>query len=296
MDQPLTLLEMITESLELLLVPFLGIELFLLWRIKALKWSQRTKEMVTNVLAIVVTYTGVFLAYPLWERLFESMETVLPYSVPTNVVTIVAAIFIADFVYYWEHRLEHEKRGLWALWHSVHHSSPEYDVTTSMRLGFFDGLLTLFFHLPLILLGFEPIVAIAANAFVISYQTWIHTELIQKMPRWFEAIFNTPSHHRAHHGADEIYLDKNYGAVLIVWDRIFGTFQEERFRPTYGLTKQIESSHPLDVQLSELRDLLADLKADTSWGMRWRRIWNRPGWQRESIGDHNPQLVSRGSN
>lgn len=118
-----------------------------------------------------------------------------------------------------------------------------------------------------------------ATGVVIAYQTWIHTEVITKTPRWFEAVFNTPSHHRAHHGADDPYLDVNYGGILIIWDRLFGTFQPELYRPTYGLTTQIESSNPIDVQFSQLRLLGRDLKADSSWTVRLRRLWNRPGWQ-----------------
>ncbi len=279
MDTELVTLASVTELLEITLAPILVIELVILWRRGMFRWNQRTKEMLTNVFSIVFLYAGALSTYLLWERLFASINVVLPYRIPVNWLTIVLAILIADFIYYWEHRLEHEKRGLWAMWHSVHHSSPVYDITTSLRLGFFDGMLTTVFYIPMILLGFEPIVVAAASAFVIGYQTWIHTELIQRMPRWFEAVFNTPSHHRAHHGADELYLDKNYGAVLIVWDRLFGTFQREEFRATYGLTKQIESSNPLDVQFYELRSLVSDLRQDSSWSVRWQRFWSRPGWQ-----------------
>lgn len=279
MEEALAPLELVTELFELTLVPFLVIELFILWRRGRLRWTQRTKEMVTNIFSTVFVFGGALLSYWLWEALFDSVSEFLPYRIPVNGLTIVLAVLAADFVYYWEHRWEHENRGLWALWHSVHHSSPEYDITTSMRLGFFDGLLTAVFYLPLILVGFEPLVVFGAAAFIVGYQTWIHTELIAKMPRWVEAVLNTPSHHRAHHGADEIYLDKNYGAVLIVWDRLFGTFQRETFRPTYGLTKQIESSHPLDVQFSEIKILWSDLRRDQSWKVRWRRLWNRPGWE-----------------
>ena len=113
---------------------------------------------------------------------------------------------------------------------------------------------------------------------MIGYQTWIHTELVDRLPRWFEFVFNTPSHHRAHHGTEPHYLDCNYGGILIIWDRAFGTFRPERERPTYGLTTQIESSNPVDVQLSEVRKLLRDLRRDPNWRTRLRRLWERPGW------------------
>ncbi len=128
-------------------------------------------------------------------------------------------------------------------------------------------------------LGFSPTLVLVATGVVVGYQTWLHTEVVQRVPRWFEAVFNTASHHRAHHGADEIYLDVNYGGILIIWDRLFGTFQPEVHRPDYGLTTQINSSNPLDVQFSEIRKLIADLRADESWSVRLRRLWNRPGWE-----------------
>jgi sterol desaturase/sphingolipid hydroxylase (fatty acid hydroxylase superfamily) len=130
----------------------------------------------------------------------------------------------------------------------------------------------------MVIVGFSPTLTVAAMGLVVGYQTWIHTETIRRMPRWFEAVFNTPSHHRGHHGADDHYLDKNYGGILIIWDRLFGTFQEETTRPTYGLTTQINSSNPLDVQFSQLRLLWRDLRNDNSWSLRLRRLWNRPGW------------------
>ena len=128
-------------------------------------------------------------------------------------------------------------------------------------------------------LGFSPTLVLVATGVVIGYQTWLHTELVTRMPTWFEAVFNTPAHHRAHHGADDHYLDVNYGGILIVWDRLFGTFRAETDRPNYGLTTQIDSSNPLDVQFSQLRRLWNDLRTDTSWRVRLRRLWMHPGWR-----------------
>ncbi|MCL4129583.1 UNVERIFIED_CONTAM: hypothetical protein GTU68_054240, partial [Idotea baltica] len=208
--------------------------------------------------------------------------------------TGVLAVLVADLIYYLEHRFEHEHRLPWDLWHSVHHSSESYDQTTGLRLGLFDALLTTGFLLPMIMLGFPPGMTLVASAVVVGYQTWIHTEWIKKTPRWFEAIFNTASHHRAHHGADDHYLDVNYGGILIIWDRMFGTFQAETNRPTYGLTTQIESSNPLDIQFSQLRLLWADLKADHTWRDRLHRLWNKPGWQPQAE-DTNERISATGA-
>jgi sterol desaturase/sphingolipid hydroxylase (fatty acid hydroxylase superfamily) len=253
------------------------VELIWLRRRRRLTWA-RIKEMGANFSSLLFIVPAGIVGFVAWMWVYETMAGFAPWSLPTNWVTALAAVLLADFIYYWEHRFEHEHRLPWDLYHSVHHSSESYDQTTSLRLGLFDALLTMGYSLPLILLGFSPLLTVAATGVVIGYQTWIHTELVDRMPRWFEAIFNTASHHRAHHGTEEHYLDVNYGAVLIVWDKLFGTFQEETERPVYGLTTQIESSNPLDVQFSQLRLLWRDLRADRSWKTRLRRLWNRPGW------------------
>lgn len=271
-------LRTIADVLEIVLVPILIFELVWLWRRRNLGWA-RIKEMLANASSLLFVIPAGALALVVWVRLFEWISGALPYTIPTNVFTVVIAVVLADLIYYWEHRFEHEHRLPWDLYHSVHHSSESYDQTTSLRLGFFDALLTLVYSLPLVLVGFSPTIVLLANGIVIAYQTWIHTEAITKLPRWFEAIFNTASHHRAHHGSDEHYLDVNYGAILIIWDRLFGTFQAETNRPIYGLTTQIESSNPIDVQFSQLRLLARDLKNDANWKTRLRRLWNAPGWQ-----------------
>jgi len=271
-------LQAITDVLELLIAPILAFELVWLWHRSELTWT-RVKEMLANLSSLLVIVPFGALGFTLWFWLFEWISRSLPYSVPTSWFSVIVAVLLADLIYYWEHRFEHEHRLPWDLYHSVHHSSPTYDQTTSLRLGAFDALLTIGFSLPLVIAGFEPEIVLLATGVVIGYQTWIHTETIRTLPRWFEFVFNTASHHRAHHGADDHYLDVNYGGMLIIWDRIFGTFQQETTRPEYGLTTQIESSNPIDVQFSQLRLLIRDLRADASWQIRLRRLWEHPGWQ-----------------
>ena len=272
------IIETTTELLEALLIPILLIEIVWLYRRGHLRWA-RIKEMLANASAFLFFVPGAILGFVAWFALFTTISNALPWSIPTTWATAILAIVLADLIYYLEHRFEHEHRLPWDLWHSVHHSSPVYDQTTSLRLGLFDGLLTTGFSLPLIVAGFSPTLVIAATGLVVGYQTWIHTETVKTMPRWFEAIFNTPSHHRAHHGADDHYLDVNYGAVLIIWDKLFGTFQAETTRPEYGLTTQIESANPLDVQFSQLKLLARDLRRDPDWRTHLRRLWRRPGWE-----------------
>ncbi|MEO0330490.1 MAG: sterol desaturase family protein, partial [Bacteroidota bacterium] len=155
-----------------------------------------------------------------------------PLEIPINGWTWVLALFAADFTYYWMHRIEHEHRILWAN-HSVHHSSEDYNLTVSIRLSIVESAIEWVFFIPMILVGFTPFQAIVALIFVVQYQTWIHTERIVKLG-WLDELFNTPSVHRVHHGSNPKYLDKNYGGVLMIWDKLFGTFQREEEKVVYG--------------------------------------------------------------
>ncbi|MEM8903515.1 MAG: sterol desaturase family protein [Actinomycetota bacterium] len=271
-------LDTLTSLFDTIVVPVLLVELVVLLRVRALDWP-RGKEMLANGVTFLLLIPAAVVGALVWVPIFDAVGALVPGSLPVTWWSIALAVLVADLIYYWEHRISHGRRLLWDLYHSVHHSSPRFDQTTSLRIGIFDGLLTIAFSLPMVALGFSTEMAFAATALVIAYQGWIHTELIDRMPRWFEAVFNTPSHHRAHHGNEHPYLDVNYGGILIVWDRLFGTFQPEGERPIYGLTEQIESSNPLDIQFSQLRRLWAELRTDRSWRTRWRRLWNRPGWQ-----------------
>ncbi|MEM7340283.1 MAG: sterol desaturase family protein [Actinomycetota bacterium] len=270
-------LQLVTDIFESVFVPILIVELIWLGWARRLGWS-RIKEMLANGVTFALFVVAAVIGAVVWFPIFTAVEGLVPWSIPTTWWSAVLAIVLADLVYYVEHRFEHEHRLPWDLYHSVHHSSEAYDQTTGLRLGIFDALLTVGFSLPLVILGFSPTLVFLSIGIVIAYQGWIHTELVGRMPRWFEAVFNTPSHHRAHHGNDRPYLDVNYGGILIIWDRLFGTFQREIERPTYGLTTQIESSNPIDIQFSQIRLLLRDLRADRSWRTRLARLWNRPGW------------------
>lgn len=263
--------------LDTVIVPLLLLELAWLGYRRHLGWN-RIKEMVANGVTVVVAIPTGIVAIALWDAVFGAVEDISPWAIPTTWVTAVIAVVVADFIFYWQHRYEHERRLLWDLYHSVHHSSPNFDATTSLRVGMFDVLVTAGVTVPMVAIGFPPLLAVAAMVVSLGYQTWIHTELIGRMPRWFESVFNTPSHHRVHHGTEEHYLDTNYGGILIIWDRLFGTFQLETVRPTYGLTTQIESSGPIDIQFAELRRLTQDLRGDDSWRTRFRRLWNGPAW------------------
>ena len=203
--------------------------------------------------------------------------TLIPWSIPTTLPLLVLAVLAADFTYYWKHRIAHEVRLLWTQ-HAVHHSSRDMNIVTGVRFGPLEGLWSIIAHLPLVLIGFSPEVVIGASVVVLAYQTWLHTELIGKLGP-LERVLNTPSHHRVHHGCDDKYLDKNYGGILIIWDRIFGTYQVEEERPRYGLKRGFDSQNPLWVWVSELPALWRDLRAAQSWTEVRKRLFGRPDWQ-----------------
>ncbi len=182
----------------------------------------------------------------------------VPYEIPMTWWTWVLGILAADFTYYWMHRIEHEHRILWAS-HSVHHSSQDYNLTVSFRLSIVEGLFEWMFLIPMILIGFNPFQAMVSLIFVVQFQTWIHTEKIQKLG-WLDEIFNTPSVHRVHHGSNPKYLDKNYGGLLMIWDKLFGTYQREEEKVIYGLTKNIKTNNPITINFIEYKNIWQEVK------------------------------------
>jgi sterol desaturase/sphingolipid hydroxylase (fatty acid hydroxylase superfamily) len=181
-----------------------------------------------------------------------------------------------DLCYYWDHRAGHEIRLLWAS-HVVHHSSQRYNLSTALRQTW-TGEYTVLFFLPVALLGVPVEIVLACWSINLLYQFWIHTEAIDKLWRPVELVFNTPSHHRVHHGSQSQYLDRNYAGVLIIWDRLFGTFEPEGEPVVYGLTKNITTYNPLRVATHEYVALWRDLRTASSWRHRAGHLLRGPGW------------------
>jgi sterol desaturase/sphingolipid hydroxylase (fatty acid hydroxylase superfamily) len=192
-------------------------------------------------------------------------------------VAWLVALLGVDLAYYWYHRSHHEVRLLWAS-HVVHHSSRRYNLAVALRQPWIV-FTTLPFLAPLALLGVPHELIAASWAINLLYQFWIHTELIDRMPRWFEAVFNTPSHHRVHHGKNPQYLDRNYAGVLMVWDRWFGTFEPEVEPVVFGLTKDITTHNPFKIATHELAAIARDVRASRTWRDRAGRVFRGPGWQ-----------------
>jgi len=203
-------------------------------------------------------------------------DTLVTWTLPITVWTLLLALLACDFVYYWEHRVSHQVRLFWTQ-HAVHHSSRYMNVSVAVRFGPLEGVVSAIFHLPLVFLGFPPELIFFGILVVLAYQTWIHTELIGKLGV-LDRVLNTPANHRVHHGYDDKYLDKNYGGVLIIWDRLFGTYQAEEERPRYGLKRDFDSINPLVVWFSELPLFFRDLWRARSWRERWMHVFGPPGW------------------
>ncbi|WP_198405728.1 sterol desaturase family protein [Chitinophaga caeni] len=191
----------------------------------------------------------------------------------------VLCFFADDFTYYWFHRWSHTIRFLWAS-HVVHHSSQYYNLSTALRQTWTGNLTgTFLFWAWMPILGFHPLMVMTMQSISLLYQFWIHTEVIRKMPAFFEAVFNTPSHHRVHHASDYGYLDRNHAGILITWDRLFGTFTPETTPPTYGLTKNIHTYNPIRIATHEWLSLWKDMKGASSWKLSLAYLFRPPGWQ-----------------
>jgi sterol desaturase/sphingolipid hydroxylase (fatty acid hydroxylase superfamily) len=229
---------------------------------------------IGNVLTGFLTKVLVFTAYML-------VYSFSIFEFGTGTLWWILLFFAEDFTYYWFHRLSHNIRYLWAS-HVVHHSSQHYNLSTALRqtwTGQASGAFIFWLWLPLV--GFHPLMVLTMQSISLIYQFWIHTEAIIKLPRWFEFIFNTPSHHRVHHSSETQYLDKNHAGVLIVWDKLFGTYISEKPNvfPTYGLTKNITSKNPFFIAFHEWRDMALDFWQAPNFRIRWLMVFGNPGFK-----------------
>lgn len=199
------------------------------------------------------------------------------------VVYWVMLFFCEDIMFWFEHYVDHSVRLFWAV-HVTHHSSEEYNLTTGFRSSVFMPFYRYLYFIPLALLGFRPMDILFMYAITQTYGIIVHTQAIKKLPRWIEYIFVTPSHHRVHHASNVPYLDKNMGMVLIIWDRIFGTFAEEMPEepPRYGLTSPVETPHhPVGIIFHEWKHIAADLKKDIPMKAKLGYLFKVPGWSHD---------------
>jgi len=206
------------------------------------------------------------------------------------------ACFLAtDLAYYLSHRCAHAVRWFWAS-HVVHHSSEHYNLSTAVRQGWTGPLsVDLPLRLLMFLVGFPPPMILVCIGLNLVYQFWVHTETIGRMPRWFEAVMNTPAHHRVHHAVNPRYLDRNYAGVFIVWDRIFGTFEAERpdDAPRYGLVTPLGSFNVLRAAFHEWQSIGRDVLAAPHFPAKLGYLWRAPGWSHDGLGETTAELRSR---
>lgn len=245
----------------------------------------RLNDAITNInCGVISQVTGVFikvLSIGIYTLIYEKLAL---FQIPNTVWTFFVLFFLYDFCYYWAHRKSHEINLFWG-GHVVHHSSEEYNLSVALRQSSTQTFWTFFFYFPLALLGFDPLLLILVSGINLLYQFWIHTETIGKMG-FFEKFMNTPSHHRVHHGRNPKYIDKNHGGTFIIFDKWFGTFQEEEETPTYGITTPINSWNPLWINLSHYVTIKKELGMIHGLRDKIRYLFNKPGWLPDYLGGY----------
>jgi alkylglycerol monooxygenase len=234
---------------------------------------------IGNVLMNAVTKTFLLGVY------IFTYEHFRVFTIETGIWSWIICLIALDFFFYWAHRLSHEINFLWGA-HVVHHQSEYYNLSVALRQSWFHNLLAFFIFLPVPVLGIDPITfftVLSVNSF---FQFWIHTEAIKKLPRWFEFIFNTPAHHRVHHGVNPKYIDKNHAGMFIIWDRMFGTFREEEETPTYGITKPLQSWNPVWANVHYYVEMFQSARLMHKWKDKLKIIFARPGWLPVELGGY----------
>ena len=270
-------IELLAGAFLLLGLPFFVAEIVQIIRRKTGSWH-RISGILTSLFCLLplgimeVVTAGGWLAASYW--LFNGTGLNLPVTLTTAAVCLI----LVDFIYYWEHRIAHEVNILWASSHSVHHSADHFDQSVAGRGSIFDYVWAPLFYLPLVLIGFDPLLVFSCYGLMLAWQQWIHTETIKHLP-WFDPWLNTPSNHRVHHGRNPEYIDKNYGGILMLWDRLFGTYQREVAPVDFGLVEQLESRNPWTVQFFVFGKMLKSLATPQKWGGIWHILFGRPDEQ-----------------
>lgn len=264
-----------------IIIPFFMIEL-----IRYLFLKRLNKNLILDSIANIITVflfvgieyiLGILLVTKLY--MYASYYAFLP-ELPLNWITIISCILLADFLYYWEHRMMHRIGIGWAT-HTVHHSSEHFNMSVAYRFGPLDSVFPLLFSIPAVMLGFNPFLLLASELFVQTFQAILHTEIIGKLPKPFEFLLNTPSHHRVHHGSNRQYWDKNYGGIFIIWDRIFGTFEPEEEKVIYGISKPLNSINPMKIFLHGISRLNRKLKQVSGLKNKFLVLVKPLGWMPE---------------
>lgn len=267
----------VNENFVYIAIVFFLIELIRYSLQKRMSWNL-IGDSVTNfttLFFLLITIFFIGLAY-LGAFVF-AYEHLSFTQLPITGWTILGCLILADLAYYWEHRFLHNNGLAWGT-HSVHHSSVYFNISVAYRFGPLDWFFPFFFHIPLVLMGFNPFVVLMCETLVQLFQTLLHTESVRKLPKFFEAVFNTPSHHRVHHATNKNYLDKNYGGIFIIWDRMFGTFAREEEPIRYGILPQVKTVNPFKVYLHGYGKLIKQLIHAPNLAYRLRLLTKPPIW------------------
>lgn len=233
---------------------------------------------------------AIAIGYLLWFYQFRIFDNLGPKSV-TEFANLqwhkqhwyiwILVFFAQDFMFYWYHRLAHEIRILWAA-HVNHHSSEYMHYSTALRQSWLELLFKDAFYIPLAIIGFHPLMIITMHQLNLIYQFLPHTESVKKLPKWYQFIFNSPAHHRVHHSSEIKYLDKNYAGILIIWDRIFGTFRDEdEGFPIYGITTNIKTNNLLKITFHEVGSIIQDVKKAPTFKDKLNYLFQSPGWSHD---------------
>jgi alkylglycerol monooxygenase len=267
---------------------FLLIVIELVWAWRAEKPFYRLNDAVNDLsCGILEQVAGVFLKTALFAGYLLIYERYRLLEIGTSSAAAWVLCWLGvDFFYYWFHRMSHEVNAGWAA-HIVHHQSEEMNLAVALRQSVFQGAMSWMFYLPLALVGFPPAMFLLVSSLNTLYQFWIHTRAIGKLGP-LEWVLNTPSHHRVHHGRNPKYIDRNHAGSLIVWDRMFGTFQAEEEEPVYGITKPLESLNPVWANFHYWAELARQARRATRPFDGLRVFWKAPGWRPEELGGFEP--------
>ncbi|MCS6873872.1 MAG: sterol desaturase family protein [Pyrinomonadaceae bacterium] len=260
---------------------FIAIEVFFAVRKES---SYDRKDVWTNIALGLGSVLFGFLFGLFHAVIYDGLYQLAPYKWQMNTATAwIVLLFADDFCYYWFHRFSHEIRFFWNF-HVVHHSSNHFNLSVAVRQSWFSGIAHWIFYLPISLIGFPFWAFTTMHGFNLIYQFWIHTKYIKKLPAWFEFIFNTPSHHRVHHGVNNPYLDKNYAGIFIIWDRLFGTFVEETEQPRYGILKPLYSYNWLWINTHAWVEMFEEMKKRKTLSEKFMCVFGSPSMQmKESV-------------
>ena len=242
--------------------------------------SYSVGQVSTNIFLALSHAVADGIAWALVIGLFYGLYRHRLFEIPATGWSLLLLLVLQDFCYYWFHRSAHRVRWMWAS-HVTHHSSETMNLATALRQSLTYPLSGMWlFWLPLAWIGFKPETVILAVAASLAYQFFVHTESIGRLPRWIEWTFNTPSHHRVHHGRNPQYIDRNYAGVLMIWDRLFGSFEPEEETVRYGIVRQIDTRNPFVMMFHEWRDLFRDVARPGPLWLRIKHLWAPPEWVR----------------